>query len=144
MALGGLGVESEEHGLQIAPLLDILFVLLLFFMVMAASQKIEQGLKLQLTSTGTAYNQDKPTVPIFLKIHSNLQIYFNENPIDSISSHELPALKKRLSTIAKLYGTQHPILILPEANVPYQRIIDALNACTQSQMQNVQLNTSSP
>jgi biopolymer transport protein ExbD len=141
MALGGLGVESEEHGLQIAPLLDILFVLLLFFMVMAASQKIEQGLKLQLTTTtGATHNQDKPSVPIFLKISAEQQIYFNESPVDTPSSRTLPELKKRLSTIAKLYGVQHPVLILAEANIPYQRLIDVLNACEQIQMQNISLN----
>lgn len=140
MALGGLGVESEEHGLQIAPLLDILFVLLLFFMVMAASQKIEQGLKLQLTTSGATYNHDKPNVPIFLKISAEQQIYFNENPVDTPASRTLPELKKRLSTIAKLYGIQHPVLILAEANIPYQRLIDVLNACEQIQMQNISLN----
>ena len=38
-------VGDGEFGFQIAPMLDILFVLLLFFMVMAGAQKHETALQ---------------------------------------------------------------------------------------------------
>ena len=42
------GVSDGEFGFQIAPMLDILFVLLLFFMVSAGAQKHEAALTTQL------------------------------------------------------------------------------------------------
>ena len=45
-------VGDGEFGFQIAPMLDILFVLLLFFMVSAGSQKHEASIVTQLPGTG--------------------------------------------------------------------------------------------
>ena len=138
MALGGIGIDSEEHGLQIAPLLDVMFVLLLFFMVIAASQNLEKEILLKLQAKGTAYNQDKPTVPLRIEIAANQQIFLNQMPLDTSNRTDLPQLKERLTLIAKQYGTLHPVILIPEANVPYQRVIDVLNLCSSTQMKNIQ------
>lgn len=138
MALGGIGIDSEEHGLQIAPLLDVMFVLLLFFMVITASQTLEKELSLQLKSRGASQNQDKPIIPIYLKIAANHQVFFNKSPVDTTSDPNLPQLKERLSLIAQQYGTLNPVIIVPEANVSYQRVIEVLNLCALTQMKNIQ------
>lgn len=138
MALGGIGIDSEEHGLQIAPLLDVMFVLLLFFMVITASQTLEKELSLKLKAQGTPQNQDKPLMPIYLKIAPNQQVFLNNAPFDTPLDSNLPQLKERLSLIAQHYGTQHPIILIPEANTPYQRVIEVLNLCTLTQMKNIQ------
>ena len=52
-----------EHGFQIAPMLDILFVLLLFFMVSAGVQKREGAIRIPLPGRGPA-----PLVPVVLEI----------------------------------------------------------------------------
>ena len=44
--MAGGGSSDGDYGLQIAPMLDVMFVLLLFFMVMAGKQVKENWLVL--------------------------------------------------------------------------------------------------
>ena len=53
MAGGGVS-EDGDPGFQIAPMVDVVFVLLLFFMASAGSQVIERELNINLPSGRTA------------------------------------------------------------------------------------------
>ena len=53
--MGGGGVsEDGDPGFQIAPMVDVVFVLLLFFMASAGSQVIEKELNISLPSGRSA------------------------------------------------------------------------------------------
>ena len=50
--MAGGGSSDGDYGLQIAPMLDVMFVLLLFFMVMAGKQVKEAELGVQVPGRG--------------------------------------------------------------------------------------------
>ena len=93
---GGGGGESGEFGLQIAPMLDVMFVLLLFYMVMAGSQTKEAELSVDLPSEGQSAPSGVVPTPVYLKIGRNKQVYYNDSPVDTPASESLPALEARL------------------------------------------------
>ena len=47
---GSAGSEDGDVGFQIAPMVDVVFVLLLFFMASAGSQVVERELNISLPS----------------------------------------------------------------------------------------------
>ncbi len=142
MAGGGGGGEGE-FGLQIAPMLDVMFVLMLFFMVMAGSQTTEGELGINLPSTGAAQNQEKPATPIYVKISANKQVYFNDNPVDTPAATELPSLRDRLKKAIQMYGEKTPVIIVPDENARHGRIVDVLNACSGAGVVNLSFGASS-
>src|SRR3978361_1857827 len=77
-------------GFQSAPMIDVVFVIMLFFMVMAGAVKVERELNSQLpgnaeTSTATDF-VDEPIV----QIAENGEVSLNEEPMDTKDSRNLP------------------------------------------------------
>jgi biopolymer transport protein ExbD len=126
-------VGDGEFGFQIAPMLDILFVLLLFFMVSAGAQKHEASLTTQIPGTGVGPLGD---VPIRIGIDEDGQVSYQTANIDDVNDHHLPQLVSRLAGVIKQHATQ-PVIITPSRSTKQQRVIDVLNACAAAQVRNL-------
>jgi biopolymer transport protein ExbD len=125
--------REGEFGFQIAPMLDVLFVLLLFFMVTAGMQKHEATLTVPLPAKG---HGPSDAVPVNLNITAEGQILFNGVPVDADTGSRLPETTERLKTV--LTGAlDRPIIIEPDASARHQRVVDVLNACKAAMARNV-------
>jgi len=125
------GVGDGEFGFQIAPMLDILFVLLLFFMVSAGAQKHEATLTTQLPG-GTPGAQ----VPLQIGIDADGQVNVSGAPIDTPTDTTLPQLVDRLKGIIATNAKQ-PIVVSPTRSTRHQRVVDVLNACAAAGVKNL-------
>ncbi len=128
---GGGVTEDGDVGFQIAPMVDVVFVLLLFFMASAGSQVLELELNISLPSGRTASAVGGvPTTPIIIDIMPDNQVQMNNKVYDSPSSKELPELKTWLKeTIAK-FGDKDPVIIRPDPQTKHDRVMDVLNAAS--------------
>jgi len=125
--------NDGEFGFQIAPMLDILFVLLLFFMVSAGLQKHERVISTPLPGSGPG-----PKVAVNLEIAEDGQVSFNGAPIDTPASPQLPETMARLKAVIA-DAPDRPVIISPEPSTRHQRVIDVLNACKAVDAKNVAL-----
>jgi len=133
MAGGGGGGEGE-YGLQIAPMLDVMFVLLMFFMVMAGAQVKEAELGVQVPGASQASTTVK--TPVTLRIAADGVVTFNDSPIDNRADPEMPRLRARLKALIEASAEQS-VIIRPADKAPYQRVIDVLNACGAERVKNL-------
>jgi biopolymer transport protein ExbD len=135
--MAGGGGSDGEFGFQIAPMLDVLFVLLLFFMVSAGSQKHEAGLSTQLPggAPGT-------TVPFEVGIDVDGQVSVAGAPIDDPADAALPQLVDRLKGVVTANNDQ-PVVITPTRSTRHQRVVDVLNACAAANVKNLAFGTPS-
>ncbi len=129
------GSVDGDHGFQIAPMLDILFVLLLFFMVSAGAQKHETNLTTQLPG-----GQPGGDVPVQVTIDNDGQVMVNSVPTDTATDNKLPDTIARLKGIVEAHATQ-PIVITPTRSTKHQRVIDVLNACAAAGVKNLAFGT---
>ncbi len=116
-------------------MLDILFVLLLFFMVSAGAQKHEAGLTTQLP--GGSPGGD---VPVQVGIDEDGQVTVSGAPIDTPTDGNLPQLVERLKGIVAANGKQ-PIVVTPTRSTRQQRVVDVLNACAAAKVKNLAFGT---
>ena len=131
MAGGGTS-EDGDIGFQIAPMVDVVFVLLLFFMSCAGSQIIEKELNINLPSGRNNGLNAIPTTPIIIDIFPDGKVQSSEKVFDSPTSKDLPELKAWLKdTIAK-FGDKDPVIIRPDPQTKHERIMDVLNAASAS------------
>ena len=133
MAGGGGGGEGE-FGLQIAPMLDVMFVLLMFFMVMAGQQVKEAELGVSVPGSG----QPSTTVktPVSIRVAPDGVVSFNDTPIDQREDREMRRLKERLTNLIEASAEQS-VIIRPKDGAPYQRVVDVLNACGAARVKNL-------
>jgi biopolymer transport protein ExbD len=130
---GGAVSEDGDPGFQIAPMVDVVFVLLLFFMASAGSQVIEKELNISLPSGRSASAAGAvPTTPILIDILPDGKIQMNNRIYDSPTSRELPELRAWLKeTIAK-FGDKDPVILRPDPKTKHERVMDVLNAASAS------------
>ena len=139
---GGGGGEEGEVGMQIAPLLDVLFVLLLFFMVNAGLQQKEAELNIKLPGKGGQLS-GAPKTPIRLTITANGTVLWEDATIGRPDDGELNRLVSRLTGMIELHDDQ-PVIIAPEPEALHQRIIDVLSAADQANVKNLAFGSARP
>jgi biopolymer transport protein ExbD len=126
-------VGDGEFGFQIAPMLDILFVLLLFFMVMAGAQKHEATLTTQLPGTGGP----QADIPTTIGIDQDGTVSVNSvDTGDAADDQKLPQLQGRLLQMLA-DAPNRPVVITPVRSAKQQRVIDVLNACAAAKVKNL-------
>lgn len=128
-----LEVNSSEGnlGFQIAPMIDVVFVIMLFFMVMAGAVKVEKELNSQLPGSVATSNATDFVDEQIITISETGEVSLNDEPFDSPQSTELPQLKNtllRLKQNADAAKTPAVVTIISDEQAKYSRTIDVLDA----------------
>ena len=127
--------EEAEIGFQITPMVDIVSLLIMFFMCSASSIKQETQIGVNLPGGGSS--ETTPDIEVYIGITTDGSITFNETPIGQPNDTRLPELRAKLQSITQKFGTKIPVFIQPEAGALHQRVIDVLDACAASGIKNL-------
>lgn len=134
---GSVGSEDGDVGFQIAPMVDVVFVLLLFFMASAGSQVLERELNISLPSGRGAKSVGPPPTPQVIDISADGVVSMNDRIFDSPASKEMPELRARLKENIDRFGDKDPIIIRPADSARQERIIDVLNSAAAAGVKNL-------
>ena len=130
-------IHSEPEGnldFQIAPMVDVIFILILFFMCSAGATKVENELSLKLPGR---LSQDQPLRMLdeqIIEIEESGQIILNNQQMDTSA---LSATLQRYKAISDDSRSATVITILTAKNTKYQRVIDVLNECAVAKIESV-------
>lgn len=134
-------------GFQIAPMIDVIFVILLYFMVMAGQVQKENAHNTKLP--GTVPTEDSIETPdeVSVVIEEDGQVYLNDEPMDSANSRDLPQLAGNLNQLREASdATKSKLLVTIYANEvsQYQRVVDVFDALSRARVDNVTFQASMP
>lgn len=117
--------RREEVDLNITPLIDIVFLLLIFFMVSTTFQK-ESELHVQLPQ---AEQQEsvQPKQPLEIVISADGQYAIGGR---TLADNSLPTLLKSLRTAAG-DDREQPLIVRADARTPHQAVVRAMDAASQ-------------
>jgi biopolymer transport protein ExbD len=133
---GSIQSDDGDLGFQIAPMVDVVFVLLLFFMASAGSQIVEKELAVDLPKKGI-------TLPgtarawLVIDISSDGQVSLNDEAFGTPNDRNLARLRSKLNGLIDDFGDADPVLIRPSGDTRHERIIEVLNACTAAKVKNL-------
>ena len=117
--------KHEEPDVNLTPMIDVVFLLLLFFMVSTSFIR-ESSLKVHLPeATGQAMQEKKQ--PVDIVIHADGSILVNDMPLAVMTK---PALAKLLKQAVGDNKDPH-IIISADANAEYQNIVTAMDTAQQ-------------
>lgn len=129
-------VEEDEPGLDISSLIDVCFLLLIYFLVTTTIAKKEQDLSLALPTQ--TLDTDTPEIkPLLIRVDANGFIFLkSEGGEDELleqnpESRDLPNLSPRLqifSSAAKAGGDEPVVQVRVDGEAEQQRVVDVLNA----------------
>jgi len=134
--------ENINMGFQIAPMIDVVFVIMLFFMVMAGAVKVEHELKTALpgSTPPQAVGSEIPPDEITIVVGEDDTVTMNDEEFDTPKDKKLPRLTQDLVKLKKdadARGSKVLVTLETEEQARYERIIDVLNALGKAQISNV-------
>ena len=135
-----VSTNEGNFGFQIAPMIDVVFVIMLFFMVMAGAVRIENELNTQLPGTAQTSNSTDFVDEQIITISDTGEVSLNDEPFDSAASKELPQLKAtlmRLKQNSDAAKTAAVVTIISDEQAKYSRTIDVLDALAIAKIDNV-------
>jgi biopolymer transport protein ExbD len=129
--------ENGDMGFQIAPMVDVVFVLLLFFIAIAAFKPQEYMLNANLPA---GPGRGGPPIGVIrIDITEAGVVSVNDTKCGEAMDHTLPELRAWLKNVIS-YGSTDPVLIHPAPGTEQGRITDVLAACADEKVKNVAFN----
>jgi biopolymer transport protein ExbD len=115
-------------------MVDVVFVLLLFFMASAGQQVKEGFFQIGLPSQGASAG-DKPVVPIVVDVDPLGNVFVNGDPKSaSPNDRDLKQLQEFLTSAMKA-SPEDPVIVRPNMEARHERVVDVLNACRIARVQ---------
>ena len=127
-------------GFQIAPMIDVVFVIMLFFMVMAGAVKVERELNTKLPGTAETSGPTDFVDEIIINISEQGEVTLNDEPMDAPASREMPQLRGtllRLKQSSDAAKSPTLVTVVSEPAAKYARTVDVLDALAVAQIENV-------
>lgn len=126
--------------MQMTPMIDMVFLLLVFFMVSSKPVKPERDIPMGLP--GQVAQEEAVDIPdeTRILIEASGQVVVNERRLDRPDSAALPELRAvlgRLRQAADRARSEALVTLAPHDAVPHQRLIEVLNACAEAGIQSV-------
>jgi biopolymer transport protein ExbD len=121
-------------------MIDVVFVIMLFFMVMAGSVKVEKELNTKLPGVAITTEPTDFVDEQIIGISAQGDITLNDEPFDSATSTELPNLKGTLMRLKQASdAAKSPVMItiISDPQAKYSRTINVLDALAVAQIGNV-------
>ena len=135
-----LNVNEGNLGFQIAPMIDVVFVIMLFFMVMAGAVKVENELNTQLPGTSETAEPTDFVDEQIITISDIGEVSLNDEPFDTPESRDLPDLRAtlmRLKQNADAAKAPAVVTIISDEQAKYSRTVDVLDALAVAKIDNV-------
>ncbi len=117
--------KPEPQGINITPLIDVVFILLIFFMVTTTFQR-EADLAINLPRASQE-PEVQNSVPMEVVINAHGQFYVGGQ---ELLNNQIDTIKRALQKIA-VGQKDKPLVIRADARTPHQYVVTAMDAAAQ-------------
>lgn len=134
-------------GFQIAPMIDVVFVIMLFFMAMVGAMKVEKAHNTKLP--GTVESKEETVTPdeIAIRIDDEGQVYMNDDPLDTPTSKNLLELTGNLNSLREASDASKSkvlVTIYADELAHYERVVDVLDSLSRAKIADVTFQAGNP
>ncbi len=128
-----LRTESlDEPSLNLTPMIDIVFLLIIFFMVGTRFSEIEQKFEVELPTAAPLETLSRQPDAMVLNVARSGQVAVNGKSVT------MPQLLEELIAAREAW-TDQSVLIRGDGEGTYQAIIDVMNMCHEAQIRRFSL-----
>ena len=126
--------SARAPALALTSMLDVIFLLLCFFVTVSVFSQWENEISIQLPSATTAQEPDRLPGEIVLNLAKDGKVSVNGRVL------ALDDLKSRLARVAKFYPGQ-PVIIRADKEVRYETLVGVIDVCRAADVWNFSLAT---
>jgi len=128
---------SERTGIQLAPMIDIVFLLLIFFIVLWNYARFETEIDISVPAASSGENPQRTIGEIVVNVRKNGEII-----VEGLSKSD-PELLGMFKNIVEAYPDQ-AVILRGDREAAFDHIVRVLNVCQQAGIWNVSFATAPP
>ncbi|MFA4986974.1 MAG: biopolymer transporter ExbD [Candidatus Brocadiia bacterium] len=117
--------DEESPAIQMAPLIDIVFILLIFFVTTSAMESFEKDIAIDLPQGNVPAIGTSATQVVFVEVSRDGGVKLEGNPL------QMNALKAKLTALVAV-SKDINLVIRADKDVTWQRIVDVIEAASQA------------
>ena len=126
--------HEDEMELNLIPMIDVMLILLIFFMVATTIKHGEKALPLELPKAEGATSQTAPDDLLVIGVDRAGNKYIGSERVTTDALHE------RIRTAAQKNAEQ-PVRIDADRQTPYEQVVEVVQLCQFEHLRNVSLHT---
>ena len=130
-------IQNNAPGFQIAPMVDIVFLLLIFFLVTWNFSRNETELDVKVPKAREGKETRRAVWEVILNVKSNGTVVMNRRQMNA------KELQDTLQKIASLYPDQ-AVILRGDESTDYRHVVEVLDTCRRANIWNVAFATSRP
>ena len=123
-------IADQQSGFQMAPMIDIMFLLLTFFMAATIYAQWETKMSITVPTTDTGTRGARQQGEIIINLDEDGKIFINNVEMKA------ERLRNLLANVAADYRNQ-PVIIRADAKTDHEAVIKVLDICRQVDIWNV-------
>ena len=120
----------HHPGIQLAPLVDVLLLLLIFFLLTWNAARTENELDVKVPKASAAREKSAPIGDVVVNVRADGNVVVNRRTLTG------PELTELLKSLVQL-NSEQAVVIRGDEGGAYKKIIDVLNICTEAGISNV-------
>ena len=128
---------SERTGIQLAPMIDVVFLLLIFFIVLWNYARFETEIDISVPAASAGENPERTIGEIVVNVKKEGQII-----IEGIEKSEAETLEM-FNNIVAAYPDQ-ALILRGDKEASFDHIVKILNLCKKANIWNISFATSQP
>jgi biopolymer transport protein ExbD len=128
---------DQDFEIPLIPMIDCMFVLLVFFLVATTLKKTEKELPIELPMSGAALDTEQKEDVLVISLDRAGQKYFGSEPVSTEVMHQ------RLSAAA-LANPSRRVRIDGDIATPYVAVVEMIEMCEFNNLRNVGFRTKAP
>ena len=131
MALYAVPDELKQRpGIQIAPLIDVIFITLIFFVTLSVFYQLESELSVSVPRAAEAKETLRTPGEIIINVLKDGTVVVNQKRLSD------PELSRMLRRVSELFPNQ-PVVIRADRKAYHEHVIKVLDACASADIWNV-------
>lgn len=124
-------------GFQLAPMIDIIFLLLAFFIVTYQMTDNEKDLEISLPAASEGKAKARDILEKVINVHADGSIVVDQK------AYNLDELHAKMSNLVRVNKSQ-PIRVRGDEKTEYKHIVDVINTCSRAGIWNISFATGTP
>ena len=133
----GAKIPPQAEGFMMTPMIDVIFLLLLFFMTTSVFTQMESEMDITIPEASEAAPMDRAPYEIIINVRADGTIIVNQRVLT------LDELESMLRKVADIFQGQS-VIVRGDTDTPMGAAIDVLNVCAKTDIYNVSFATIKP
>lgn len=129
--------QPEPASFQIAPMIDIVFLLLTFFIVTWQFSRSETEMKISVPTSEEGADPRRVLGEIIINVRANGEVVVESQLLSLVQ------LRQKLENIARVHHNQ-PVRLRADSDCRYQSIVEVIDTCQKAGIWNISFATQRP